>query len=205
MLGSVPAPEFVPLLHYWFGDLTHGLADADHRKRWFSGGAEFDAELSDRFAHLVEGALRGDLVDWHHSTRGCLAYVLVCDQLTRNIFRGKRHAYAGDARALDTARDAVARGVDVDLALDERAFLYMPFEHSENLADQNTCVGLFSELSEQIGKIRPDMAEGFLNYAVGHREIIRRYGRFPHRNAVLGRQSTDDEQRYLATASGFGQ
>ncbi|MCZ6711585.1 MAG: DUF924 domain-containing protein, partial [Gammaproteobacteria bacterium] len=133
------------ILEYWFGELTDGFSDAAHRRRWFKGGSAFDAELGREFGHLIDAALNSELQSWLNSPRGRLAYVLVCDQLPRNIFRGERRAYATDHLALAAARDGVEAGEDSHLQIDERTFLYMPFEHSENLIDQQTCVGLFME------------------------------------------------------------
>ncbi len=198
-------PSFGPLLSHWFGTLQAGFADAAHRKRWFGGGPAFDAELRARFSDLVEAALTDALGDWLESTQGLLAYVLVCDQLTRNLFRGRPEAFAGDTRALTAARQAIKQGIDTHLAPDERSFLYMPFEHSEDLLDQHTCVGLFVELRDQCADEHKQQLEEYLRYAIAHRDIIREFGRFPHRNAVLGRESSSSERRYLATGPTFGQ
>ena len=201
----MPVPDFAPVLSLWLGELTDGYADAAHRQKWFSGGAGFDALLTENFAHLVAAALAGELDAWIAGPHATLAYVLVCDQLTRNIHRSKPEAFAGDQRALDAARRAVALGQDLALAPDERAFLYMPFEHSESLVDQHTCVGLFSELHDAAAPDKRSLSAGFLRYAQQHRDIIREFGRFPHRNALLGRPSTPVEQRFIATGPGFGQ
>lgn len=193
------------MLSFWFGELTEGYADTAHRKRWFAGGSAFDAQLTQHFAGLVTAALAGKLDAWVAGPHPTLAYVLVCDQLTRNIHRGTPAAFAGDQRALEAARRAVATGQDLALAPDERAFLYMPFEHSESLVDQHTCVGLFSELHERAAPDKRALTGGFLRYAQQHRDIIREFGRFPHRNGLLGRSSTPAEQRFTATGPGFGQ
>ena len=198
--------DFLPLLDHWFGALKGGFADADRRKKWFAGGPAFDAELTSKFATLVQAGLRGELDAWRSGNqRARLAYVLVCDQLTRNIYRGQAAAFAGDDRALAAAREAVASGQDLALGHDERVFLYMPFEHSENLVDQHTCVGLFTELLEQSPPEQRERISGFLRYAQEHREIIRQFGRFPHRNEVLGRASSVEELQFIAEGRGFGQ
>jgi uncharacterized protein (DUF924 family) len=202
----VPAQDgWAPLLAHWFGDLSDGFAASDYRKKRFSGGPGFDLELRQRFAALVDAALEGQLEAWRNSSRGRLAYVLLCDQLPRNIFRGEARAFAGDQKALSAAREAVTSGQDLDLQPDERAFLYLPFEHSENLVDQHACVGLFFELREQCPPEKQELVTGYLRYAQQHRRIIRQFGRFPHRNRALGRASSADEEGFLATASGFGQ
>ena len=201
----MPVPDFEPVLNFWFGTLTEGYADTAHRKRWFSGGSAFDAQLTQNFANLVVAAMAGELDTWIAGPHSTLAYVLVCDQLTRNIHRGTAAAFAGDQRALDAARRAVATGQDLALAPDERAFLYMPFEHSESLVDQHTCVGLFSELHDAAAPDKQPVSASFLRFAQQHRDIIREFGRFPHRNALLGRTSTAAEERFIATGPGFGQ
>ncbi len=193
------------LLEYWFGPLTGGFADAAHRARWFNGGEAFDATLRDKFGYLVDAVTAGDLEPWRNSERGALAYVLVCDQLPRNIFRGQRRAFATDHLALAAARDAVAGGADVNLALDERSFLYMPFEHSENLLDQHTSVGLFTELRDATPAGNRELTGASLRYAQRHRDIVRRFGRFPHRNAILGRTSSPTEAAFIAEGNSFGQ
>ena len=193
------------LLAFWFGELVDGFADATHRKRWFAGGPAFDAELTERFSPLIEAALAGTLDDWLDKPQSRLAYVLVTDQLTRNVHRGTPKAFAGDALALAAAADAVASGVDAALQVDERCFLYMPFEHSESLVDQHTCVGLFGELLASSPGGADVRVASYLDYAHEHRDIIRRFGRFPHRNALLGRTSTAAEQEFLASGKNFGQ
>lgn len=197
------APE--ALLDYWFGPLTDGFADVAHRARWFNGGAPFDTALRDKFGHLVDAAMAGELQQWRSSERGTLAYVLVCDQLPRNIFRGEARAFATDHLALTAAREAVASGTDIHLALDERSFLYMPFEHSENLLDQHTSVGLFMELRDATPRGKRELTGTALRFAQQHRDIVRRFGRFPHRNAVLNRTSSPAEAEFIAAGDGFGQ
>ncbi len=197
--------SFDSLLDYWFGKLTNGFADPAHRAGWFTGRAAFDADLTARFAHLLDSVHTGKLDEWLDSPRGILAYVLTCDQLPRNIFRGSRRAFATDKLALAAARRAVEAGSDQRLEFDERGFLYLPFEHSENLVDQHTCVGLFMSLRDETPSGNRQLTGNSLRFAQRHRDIIRRFGRFPHRNAVLERTSTPDEARFIAQGDGFGQ
>ena len=166
--------------------VTFWLAQSE--KVWFSPDPAFDAEVLSRFAELVERAKSGTLDDWADSPEGALALVLLLDQMTRNIYRDSPEMYAADGKALDVAKRAIARGFDQELPKDKRRWLYMPFMHSENLADQKRSVELFaaSELSES------------LPFAVEHADIVRRFGRFPHRNAILGRQTTPEEAAFLA-------
>lgn len=166
------------VLDFWF---------AAGPERWFSKDAEFDAEIARRFGATVEAARKGRLDHWAKAPEGALALVILLDQFPRNIHRGSPRAYACDAQALALARDVVARGLDMDMPAEQRKWFYMPYMHSENLADQEACVELFrrSELTDN------------LPHAIEHAEIIRRFGRFPHRNAVLGRRTTEAEQDYL--------
>lgn len=194
------------VLDYWFGELDGGFADDAHRRRWFTPDARVDVEIRDRFGALLTAARGGELDGWRDGpAEQALALVIVCDQFARHIHRGTAEAYAADPLALATARAVVERGDDRRLAFDQRAFLYMPFEHSESRIDQHTCVGLFSALIEAVPEARRKLAESYLHYARDHRDVVVRFGRFPHRNAVLGRQSTAEELAFLETASSYGQ
>jgi uncharacterized protein (DUF924 family) len=155
--------------------------------RWYSRDDAFDAEVRRRFFDLWQRAVAGELSSWETSDDGALALVIVLDQFPRNMFRGTSQAFASDALARDVARRAIARGADqrIDPVLLE--FLYLPFMHSEHLPDQLHCVALFQNT---------DNAEN-LKYAREHADIIRRFGRFPHRNHLLGRDTTPDEQAFL--------
>lgn len=157
-------------------------------QRWFTKDEAFDAELRTRFRPLWEQARNGQLASWEASDEGALALILVLDQFPRNIFRNDDRSYATDAMALRLCKHAIERGVDrrIDPAL--RAFVYMPLMHSESLDDQNRCVELFREHGD------PEN----LKFAEIHADIIRRFGRFPHRNAVLGRATTPQEAAFLA-------
>lgn len=171
-----PLPTAEDVLAFWFADPA----------RWWKKDPAFDAEVSERFLALHEAIDRGEHADWLETPRGALAHVVVLDQFSRNMFRGTARSFASDARALAAARRGVDRGDDRALSDDERPFLYMPFMHSEDLADQDRSCALFAAS-------RPDQAR----FAVMHRDIIRRFGRFPHRNALLGRASTPEEEEFL--------
>jgi uncharacterized protein (DUF924 family) len=157
------------------------------RERWYKQSDAFDAEVRRRFLALWQKAAAGELASWENSDDGALALVIVLDQFPRNMFRGTPQAFASDALARDVARRAIERGTDrrIDPVLLE--FLYMPFMHSEHLPDQLHCVALFQST---------DNTEN-LKYAREHADIIRRFGRFPHRNRLLGRDSTEEEQAFL--------
>jgi uncharacterized protein (DUF924 family) len=169
-------PTLDDLLAFWFADPA----------RWWKKDPAFDAEIRDRFLALHDAIDRGEHEGWLDTPRGALAYVIALDQFSRNMFRGDAKSFASDARARAAARRAVDRGDDAALSNDERSFLYMPLMHSEDIADQDRCCALFTKGgSDQV------------KYAEMHRNIIRRFGRFPHRNAVLGRASTPEEEEFL--------
>ncbi len=193
------------VIAFWFGELTDGFADDAHERRWFTPDAQFDDDVRGRFGRLLAVAQRDGLPEWRRSAHGTLALVIVCDQFTRQIHRGTPQAYALDPLALTAAKDAVAGGDDRCLGFHERAFLYMPFQHSESRLDQHTAVGLFSALRDASPSGQRQRTGAFLRQAQQHRDIVLCFGRFPHRNAVLGRASTAAELEFLRTASHFGQ
>ncbi len=183
MNQAPPDPRAV--LDFWFS--------ARARKRWFSSTPAFDRELERRFGGLVGRAARGELADWEHSASGALALVVLLDQLPLNIFRDRPEAFATERAALAVAGRAVDRGLDAELDDAGKAFLYMPFMHSEELADQERSVALFAAAG---------LADN-LKWARHHREIVRRFGRFPHRNAILGRDSSAEEIAWLQSDEAF--
>lgn len=193
------------LLQFWFGELTDGFADGAHRKRWFSGARAFDDECRVRFGELAASAAEGELHGWLAAPRTRLAYILLTDQIPRNIHRGEARALATDGAALNAARSGVEARMDLALALDERCFFYMPFEHAESVVDQHTCVGLFSALRDQTPDGFRHLTGDYLRSAHQHRDVLLRFGRFPHRNTMLGRTSTAEELAYLEDGPTFGQ
>lgn len=160
--------------------------------RWFEDDAGFDAAIRERFAATYEDAAAGLLSAWEERPQSALALVIVLDQFPRNMFRNSARAYAADSLARAVAGRAIARGFDRQVAIPERTFFYLPFEHSEELADQERAVALIGETGDADS----------LKWAELHADIIRRFGRFPHRNAVLGRTTTPEEQAFL-DAGGF--
>ena len=189
---------------FWFGRLDqYGNSDPAHRQLWFQSSAETDTTIEQRFGHLVKLALAGELDQWPQRERGLVAMVLLLDQFTRNIFRGTPQAFAGDAMALTLSRQAVAEGTDRALPTIHRVFLYLPFEHSEELAVQEQSVTLFESLREDCAPEMRDQLGEYCRYAVAHRDVIARFGRFPHRNAILGRTSSPEELQHLKTQGGF--
>ncbi|NNF95899.1 MAG: DUF924 domain-containing protein [Halobacteria archaeon] len=173
------------ILEFWFSDTVRPL--------WFQSTPEFDAELRDRFEPVCHSAEQGNLGDWAETPEGALALVIVLDQFPLNIYREDVLSFSTEAKAREIATLAIERNLDADLTDDQKAFLYLPFMHSEELADQDKSVALF----EAAG-----LAEN-LKFAQHHRDIIRRFGRFPHRNKILGRQSTEEELAYLESDEAF--
>jgi uncharacterized protein (DUF924 family) len=176
------------VLDFWFGGEDEP-GYGEFREAWFRKDPEFDRLVRDRFEALYEAAAAGDLDDWKEEARSCLALVIVLDQFPRNMFRGDPRSYATDRKAQETAEHAVDRALDRELPEFQRMFLYMPFMHSENLEHQRRSVELFKGL----GGSETDSS----SYAVRHMEIIERFGRFPHRNEILGRQTTPEEAEFL--------
>ena len=184
-------PLAASILTFWYGP-QDGVLDRTERDVWFRKDAAFDAEIRTRFGDAVDIALAGGYGEWCATAEGALARVLVLDQFTRNVHRDTPAAFAGDARALATAQDAVDRGLDRALDPYGRWFLYMPFEHAEDRPAQERSLALFGALAEETGLARP------LEWAHKHADIIARFGRYPHRNATLGRASTPEELAFLA-------
>jgi uncharacterized protein (DUF924 family) len=179
------------IVDFWFGapgTPEHGTS----RDVWFRKDAAVDAAIGARFGEAVGIALAGGFGAWCASARGALARVLLLDQFTRNMFRDTPRAFAGDARALATAQDAIARGLDRELDRYGRWFLYLPFEHAEDAEAQRRSLDLFRALSEETGD------PSALEWAQKHADVIFRFGRYPHRNAILGRASTPEEEAFLA-------
>lgn len=187
------------VLQFWYGDLEGGLMDPARRNSLFRADAGFDGRIRDAFGADVEAALAGRRDAWATTVRGRAALVLLLDQFTRNIFRGTARAFAGDPQALAFAREGVSRGEDRLLAIEERVFFYLPFEHSEHLADQETSLELFTALLAEQEADGPaaEVLKNYLQHARDHHVLIERFGRFPHRNRILGRPSTDAEASWL--------
>ncbi|HEX9803263.1 MAG TPA: DUF924 family protein [Gammaproteobacteria bacterium] len=177
--------DYQEILAFWFSDRVRPL--------WFRSTPEFDAELRERYLSTWQAAAAGELESWRESAQGALALTIVLDQFPLNMFRGKAQSFSTAGQALAVAADAVARGLDRELERERLPFLYLPFMHSENIDDQERSVALF----EAAG-----LTEN-LRFARHHRELIRRFGRFPHRNAILGRSSSAGELAYLASKEAY--
>jgi uncharacterized protein (DUF924 family) len=179
------------VLAFWFGrpgTPEHGTT----RRAWFTKSATFDEEIRRRFGALNDAAVAGGLAEWEAAPRSTLALIIVLDQFSRNLHRDSPRAFAGDGRALALARRLVADGTDKTFSPLERQFVYMPFEHAERLDAQEESLRLFRALETESG------LRELVRWAAAHHRIIARFGRFPHRNAVLGRTSTPEETAFLA-------
>lgn len=186
-MTSLSSPREV--LEFWFSERARPL--------WFEKNPVFDEEIRTRFGATVAAACNGELDSWSQSPDSALALVLLLDQFTRNIHRGTPRAFAGDTKARAVAAAAIERGFERQTPLDRRHFFYVPFEHSENADDQHRSVALFRAWAEAHDGARRDEALSYMKYIHRHQEIIERFGRFPHRNAILGRDSTAEEIEFL--------
>lgn len=195
------------ILNFWFGTLDpHGFADNSVKEKWWSGGSDLDAEISHRYGHLVHDAVHHELKDWKYTSQGQLALILLLDQFTRNIYRGTELAYAGDSRALRICKYGLSQKHDLSLPIEYRVFYYMPLEHSEDIDNQALCLRLMESLKRDCPEDKHSMIERYTQFSRQHYDIIKKFGRFPHRNDVLKRANTVEEQTYLDNSpSRFGQ
>ncbi len=173
------------ILDFWFSPEVRSL--------WFNSTPEFDAKIKESYEKLFDNAINGELAHWEESAEGVLALIIVLDQLPLNMFRNLPQSFSGEALAVEVAKKAIEKGLDQKLNNEMKAFLYLPFMHSEQLSDQDLSVSLF----EKAG------LDNNLKWAGHHREIVRRFGRFPHRNPILGRESTREEIDYLESDEAF--
>jgi len=186
------------VLDFWFGPGDDDTVIARNAARWWRADAGFDAQIRTRFGALRDRAIAGELDDWKQTPHGRLALIVLVDQFSRNLFRGDARAFAHDAHARVWTHEMLAAGEDPELRPIERVFCYLPLEHSEDRADQERSVELFTALRDSAPTASRDVFAGYLEYARRHRDVIARFGRFPHRNAALGRVSTREEITYLA-------
>ena len=202
----VNAKPWSVLIKTWFADTISDPGTVPGRMPWWFGpDAERDATLAEQFAGLVEECAAGEHYDWLDNPEGRLAVIIALDQLPRNLFRGSPRAFEHDAYTAALCMAAALTGQDQELAPIQRAFLYMPLQHFEDLAGQEASVALYDQLAADTPEW-PQFREGFLPFAREHRNIIAQFGRFPHRNETLGRNNTAQEDEYLsAGAPAFGQ
>ncbi len=200
---AIALPQEV--LDRWFAGAPDDPATAAKQLAfWWGSNPATDAELRERFGATHEAACAGELDGWAATPEGRVALVLVLDQLSRNLHRGTPGAFAQDPAALRLALAAVEQGEDRSYPFFHRVFLYLPFEHSERIADQDRALRLFDSLHVECPEPLRGSAKAYLQYARQHRDIIARFGRFPHRNAILGRPSSAEELKFLAQpGSGF--
>ncbi|MEE9351601.1 MAG: DUF924 family protein [Thiotrichaceae bacterium] len=180
-------PSHTPkqIIEFWFSK--------ESRSKWFASTPEYDQMLLDHFENIWKDAESGKLDDWLNTPEGCLALAIILDQLPLNMFRGTAKSFQTEAKAIKTSKVAIANSFQDKIPIEQRAFLYMPLMHSENIDDQDDVVNLFEK----------DGLDSNLRFAKHHRELIRKFGRFPHRNAILGRENTDSELIYLNSKEAF--
>jgi uncharacterized protein (DUF924 family) len=210
VLATHPGATPADVLDFWLGDgLQHGWPTQNLSQRWFGGGAALDEEIKSRFGLRVLQALDGSLGDWANTAAtpapGQLAHVILLDQFTRNVFRGQGRAFSGDAQAQQLVLQAIASHADQQLPWVGRIFLYMPLMHAEDMALQTECIARFAQLVDDAPQDLKERLQDNLDFARKHQEIIARFGRFPYRNAALGRSSTKEEELFLADGPRFGQ
>lgn len=194
------------ILSFWFGVGPHTGAEAARLfKIWFGVDPVYDAVIRDRFGAIIERAAAGEFDDWARTARGALALIIMLDQFPRNIYRGQARAFATDDRALSITTRGIAHGLDVGLALVERVFFYVPFEHAEDLAAQDRCVSLYQTLDTLAPADYKEITRVCVAQSRQHRDVIRRFARFPNRNEILGRTSSAVERAWTGSHAGWGQ
>lgn len=187
------------IMNYWFGDLqTADLPGNESTALWFGGSKEIDTEITELFAKDLECAIAGEYDDWVETPRGRLALIILFDQFSRNIYRSTPDAFSQDSKALTLCLEGVKARDDHTLALIQRVFFYMPLEHSEDLLMQQQSVTAFQSLANISMPETSGVYQAFLKYAFMHYDVIKQFGRFPHRNMILNRQSTEAEALFLA-------
>ena len=177
--------HYQDIVDFWFAKTN--------KKYWFNSTPEFDRHLNEKFLGVYESAVSGELDHWKNNPVGSLALVILFDQIPLNIFRGKKKSFATESRSREVAKHAIEQGHAEQLSNAQQAFLYMPFMHSENMADQDYAVALYDKTG----------LKNNLKFALHHRDIIKRFGRFPHRNAILERKSSSQEIEYLNSKQAF--
>ncbi len=186
------------ILRFWFGTATDDLDVAEQcGKLWWKKDAQTDARIRERFTGALDDAVNGRCDVWLNDARGRLAMIILTDQFSRNMYRETPRAFAYDHLALKWCKEGLEAGVDRALRPIERVFVYLPLEHSESPEDQDRSVELFTELANGVPEEKRKLFDGYVDYAERHRDIVRRFGRFPHRNAILGRPSTAEELAFL--------
>ena len=193
------------ILDYWFGEIKDGVTAENRGQLWYGSSAETDSAITARYADRLQQANTGELDQWKETARGRLALVILFDQFSRNSFRKSAQAFSFDHKAQALVLEGIELGHDKELQGIERNFFYMPLEHAEELELQLLCVEKNKQLLEDVPEASRAALQSSVDYAVDHQVVIERFGRFPHRNEVLGRESTEEELIYLQTANRYGQ
>ena len=184
------------IIQFWFGENIEA-EPLQNSKKWFKKDPDFDANISNSFGKLLSRAGQGEFEDWKQTAEGSMAFILLTDQFPRNIYRNKKEAFSFDHLALATSKKGIEKELDKKLSWVMRTFFYLPLEHSESIDDQELSTSLFEKLLQEVPPKYNDYAAEIFEYAAKHWEIIKRFGRFPHRNEVLGRSSTTEEKEFL--------
>ncbi|PCI93321.1 hypothetical protein COB11_05560 [Candidatus Aerophobetes bacterium] len=191
-------------LFFWFGNIENkDFFPKDRANVWFSGGDEIDAEITEKFKIAIDEAYLGKFDHLGDDPRSLMAILLLLDQFPRNIYRNSPKFLEYDEKALKLCKDGLEKGLHKELSYIERVFFYLPLEHSEEFDDQIRCLKLFEELYEEVPESIKEPIGVSLNYAKEHFEVIKKFGRFPHRNKILGRESTDEEIKLLEAGGSF--
>ena len=186
------------VLRFWFGTASDDLEVAEQcAAMWWKKNPQVDAEIRQRFAGVVDAVAGGQCDAWLTDARGRLAMIVLTDQFPRNMYRDTPRAFAFDPLALSMTKQGIDQGDDRALRPIERIFFYMPLEHSESIEDQQRAVALTTDLAAAVSADKRKLFEGFVGFAKRHHDIVQRFGRFPHRNAILGRSSTPEETEFL--------
>ena len=203
---SEDAHEPVDVIAYWLGDTESDPAAAHARIRfWYRATIQIDCAIKDRFEDVHASIRNGRLLHWGEGAEGALAVVIVLDQFSRNMFRGQREAFGQDSLARAITVRALDREFDDQLSVPGKVFLCHPFTHSESPIDQDRAVNTYELMVDRVSDDWKPFVQSFVNHAKGHRDLIQRFGRFPHRNAAMLRQSTTEEESYLRSAPRYGQ
>ncbi len=194
------------VLDFWFGDQSEGFPIEDKNYLWWSANPEVDEEIRQKFGELINLAGNGKLSSWHETVKGNLALIIVLDQLTRNVYRGTARAFEYDHITLEITKEGISKGIDLQLTVSECLAFYRTLQHSENIDDQNLCIELIEQMLQKSPEAIRSRIQEVLKFAIVHRDIVAKFGRFPHRNRALGRESTPFELEYLeAGGKRFGQ
>ncbi|MFT4562520.1 MAG: hypothetical protein ACI9BW_002266 [Gammaproteobacteria bacterium] len=198
--------DYEDLLRFWFTNAPRDPAKVTKQfNLWFNTTADFDRRINEKFSAMLEHAIAGNLDQWATTARGSLALIILFDQITRTIYRGEARAFECDHRALEIAENSIASGFDLEVEFIERLMFYLPFEHGEDIEIQNKCGAYFQMLDDIAPPGFKSITQSCVKSGSEHRDVIKRFGRFPHRNKTLGRHSTVEEIAWASDHHGWGQ